>query len=74
MTLTYWYAACLDDSNVYSVRERTKKEALRVIAGRTGDYGPVIKLSVRYKDGFDLMEKCSQEDRSWWEYTPKGQP
>ncbi len=28
----------------------------------------IKKVSVEYKDGFDLMERCSDEDRNGWEH------
>lgn len=30
MKLTYWKIQCHDDSNIYSIRAKTKKEAIRV--------------------------------------------
>ncbi len=34
--VTYWIASCEDDSSVYSLREKTKKEAIRKL---TEEYG-----------------------------------
>jgi len=58
MKLTYWKAACLYDSNCYSIRAKTKKECKRLLeeAGGAGeDYDEVEKVVIEYKDGFDLM-------------------
>ncbi len=69
MKLTYWYRECLHDSDVYSIREKTKKEALRVVDEHCNpeDYGPPIKVTVEYDDGFDLMKECSGEGGRYWE-------
>jgi hypothetical protein len=68
MKLTYWVAKCLNDSDAYSIRTRTKKEceAQKALAWRD-DYGPVTKVTVDYSDGFDLMYMCSEESGRWWE-------
>jgi hypothetical protein len=69
MKLTYWYAECLRDSEVYSIRERTRKEALAQREERgTENYGPVTKVSIEYDDGFSLMQECMGEGRGWWEF------
>lgn len=72
MKLTYWYSKCPDDSDVYSVRTRTKKEAKRLVdtmnAERSHSKWPdPRKVTVEYRDSFDLMESCSMEDHHWWE-------
>ena len=74
MKLTYWYAQCLEDSDVYSVRTKTKREAVARRRELNDDtfpghdsYGPVIKVTVEYWNAFDLMEMCSQEDHHDWE-------
>jgi hypothetical protein len=68
MKLTYWIADCLDDSDVYSIRERTKKEcaARRQVLGEQG-YGKPRKVTVEYSDGFDLLNQCTCEGRQYWE-------
>lgn len=67
MKLTYWYAECLDDNDCYSIRAKTKKEALRQIEETNKDYersiyapsfGPVEKIILSYEDAFDLMSAC----------------
>jgi hypothetical protein len=71
MKLSYWYAPMLEDSNCYSIRTRTKKEAVQAKADHWDPkaYGPVRKVTIEYVDGFDLMEECSVEGRHWWEHT-----
>ena len=69
MKLTYWYAECLDDSDAYAVRAKTKKAAMADKFSRHNPekYGPVIKVTVEYDNAFDLMEKCSDEFGMHWE-------
>ena len=69
MKLTYWYAECLNDSDAYAIREKTKKAAkARLEQGyRAEDYGPILKVTVEYADAFDLMDQCSNEGRMYWE-------
>jgi hypothetical protein len=74
MKLTYWVAKCENDSDAYSIRERTKKaavakrvEMVEQTYGRESDYGPVKKVEVEYRDAFDLMELCSDESHHHWE-------
>jgi hypothetical protein len=68
MKLTYWYAQCLDDSEAYSVREKTKKAAVQKVADNPHTaFGPVTKVTVEYDNAFDLMEQCMGEGRGYWE-------
>lgn len=72
MKLTYWYAQCLTDSDAYSIRERTKKEAKAKMASLTPSestehFAPLKKVTVEYGDGFELMWLCAGEDRFYWE-------
>jgi hypothetical protein len=66
MKLTYWMSRCTNDSEVYNIRAKTKKEVITQLLGRKG-YEPPIKVTVEYKDAFDLMEQCSNEDHHHWE-------
>ena len=61
--LTYWCAPCLDDSSVYNIRTKTKKEAQAIIdSGVYGsNYGAIQKVEVRYKDAFDLVRMAMGE-------------
>lgn len=63
-TLTYWICDCLEDSGVYNIRTKTKKEAQQKRSERGEDnYGEPRKHIIEYKDAFDLMEYCLSEDR-----------
>lgn len=72
MKLTYWYAQCLTDSDCYSVRERTRKDCLKVLNdnfpdGWEGEYEAPVKVSVDYESGLDLLQLCTGEGRLYWE-------
>ena len=69
MRLTYWYSQCPHDSDVYSVRARTKREAIESLkqAYRPEDFPAPRKVTVEYRDAHDLMEACSLEGHHWWE-------
>lgn len=75
MKVTYWYAQRETDSDAYSVRERTKKEALarldEVCGGdpeyRKHHYGPLVKVEVEYDSGLDLLQQCLSEGGLWQE-------
>ena len=62
MRLVYWKCACLDDSDAYSIRERTRKKAVEIREqdGRER-FGEPVKITVEYRDGFDLMRMCLGE-------------
>jgi hypothetical protein len=70
--LTYWVAKCIDDSDVYSIRAKTRKECLAAIANSGNiigkDYEKPIKVTVEFKDPFDLLNDCLSESRCHWEY------
>lgn len=62
MKLIYWYAAIETDADCYSVRERTKREAKAKVAELSHHtFGPVTKVTVEYRDGFDLLQQCTGE-------------
>lgn len=67
MKVTYWYSRCLDDSDAYSIRVRTKREAVARVQEAGGGYGPVMKVTVEYRDGFDLLQRCLGEGRLYEE-------
>jgi len=72
MQLSYWISPCLNDSSAYSIRAKTKKEVVAQMKERNEEadgcrYGPVKKVTIEYKDAFDLMLACSDESRGWWE-------
>ena len=63
-TLTYWYCACTDDSDAYSIIAKTKKHAMQQLAERSfgaDRFEPPIKKTIHYKDAFDLFEWCTSE-------------
>lgn len=63
--LVYWYARCELDSDCYSIRTRTKREAVSEKSRRGAkDYGPIVKVSVEYSDAFDLMSQFNGEGRN----------
>jgi len=61
MKLTYWYAEHLYDSERYSIRARTRREALAMRAAEPDTFGPVLKVTIEYQDGFDLLAYCTSE-------------
>ena len=62
MRLTFWYAECLDDGDCYSIRERTKKEAVRQVElQHHSKFGPVEKVVIEYADGFELLDGVASE-------------
>lgn len=61
MKVTYWFAECLEDSNVYSIRERLKKTAKELKDARPERFGPLVKVTVEYRDAFDLMSQATGE-------------
>jgi len=68
MKLTYWKAERLDDADAYSIREKTRKAALAKLAEyEDTDYGvrfgPLVKVTLDYSDGFELMECLLGEGR-----------
>lgn len=69
MKLTYWYSQCPDDSDVYSVRARTKREAIEATKDRyrPEDWATPVKVTIEYRDAHDLMEACSNEGHHYWE-------
>tara|TARA_R110000824_G_scaffold69297_6_gene178646 strand:+ start:59 stop:268 length:210 start_codon:yes stop_codon:yes gene_type:complete len=68
MRLTYWHSRCPDDSSVYSIRTKTKREALAQIEARGGSsWEAPVKVTLDYLDAFDLMAECSHEDHHYWE-------
>ena len=68
MKLTYWVSQCLNDSDAYNIRAKTKREVFDKLATCDPDgYGPVKKVTVEYDDGFDLMVQCLNEGRGYWE-------
>ena len=70
MKLSYWVAVCKGDSQVYSLRGKTKKAVLAMLASGKWDadgFEPVKKVSIEYDDAFDLMMECLNEGGGYWE-------
>lgn len=68
MRLTYWVSMLLDGSPSYSVRAKTLKSAREMLKSFPDtSYGPIVKVSVEYKDALDLLNKCLTEDSGYWE-------
>ena len=61
-TLTYWYCACLDDADAYSIAAKTKKEAQAQREERGADrFAAPVKKTLYYKDAFDLFYWTTSE-------------
>ena len=71
MKLVYWKIQCHNDSNVYSIRAKTKKEAIKLdnedwnkdgykAWGEENAY--VKKIVINYEDAFDLVDLMLSED------------
>lgn len=63
MKLTYWYCKHLTDSDAYSIRVKTKREAKQ----HASDYGhdllaPPVKVVIEYRNALDLLRQCAGED------------
>ena len=72
MKLIYWHIQHQTDSDSYSIRTKTRREALAQAKEhwepRDFKASTVHKVMVEYQDAFDLMEQCLSEDRGCWEY------
>jgi len=75
MTLTYYVAAIQDEDTSFSLRAKTRKaliselhKAQAVYDSTTHEwigpcnafYAPIRKVTITYKDAFDLMKQCSE--------------
>ena len=71
--LTYWIADCLNDSDAYSFRAKTRKEVVAYLKQWEADgespeaYGKPRKVTFEYIDAFDLLNECLSESRGFWE-------
>ena len=74
MKLTYWIANCMDDSQAYSIRRKTKKAVVEALEAHDDEwkmsFSPPHKVTVEYKDSFELMMECMQEGSGYWESSP----
>jgi hypothetical protein len=64
MKLVYWCCASLRDSPAYSIRTRTRREATAErakLGEHAKDYGTPVKITVEYRDAFDLVTQALGE-------------
>ena len=70
MKLTYWKVQCKNDNNIYSIRAKTKKDAIEQFKEDESpssfmeldeDFARVEKIVIYYSDAFDLMEQLLSE-------------
>ena len=59
MKLKYWKCKCLDDHDCYSIRAKTRKEAVEI----RNEYNPEAfsepyREEIEYSSGFDLMTQA----------------
>ena len=69
-TLTYWVCESLNDASCYSIRAKTRKEAVRMrdsYGDRSWEWSEAEKVTVKYSDGFDLLTQCLEEGGGCWE-------
>ena len=70
--LTYWVAMPKDDSPVYAVRARTRREVQNRLTDSGYDpkeYKAPKKVAVEYDNAFHLLEQClGGESHGWWEW------
>lgn len=60
--LTYWIAEHLNDASCYSIRRRLRHEVITEVKGdRPWEYDKPRKVTIRYRDAFDLMFKLLRE-------------
>ena len=64
MKLTYWVCENLKDRPCYSIRTKTRREAV-YLSNHTswppGSFGKPVKVTLEYADAFDLMRACLSE-------------
>ena len=70
MKLVYWKAERLDDGDCYSIRTKTKKEAVALVKAWGGPedrspFGPVTKVELFYDNGFELMAALLGEGQGY---------
>ncbi len=65
MKLTYWVSEIETDNDVYNVRAKTKKECLRLreLRDNCNSYGPVHKVTIEYKDAFELLSTAMSDEK-----------
>ena len=62
-SLTYYKSVCIRDHDCYSVRQKTKKEVVKVLENcDREDFGPIVKVLVTYDSVLDLLFTALGED------------
>ena len=63
MRLTFWHIQCEQDSSAYSIRTKTKREALELYhADEWNQYSNILeRITLEYQDGFDLFDATCSE-------------
>jgi len=60
--LTYWIAKQNDDHRCYDIRAKTKREVLAKMKEQNYKaWEKPIKVTIEYKNAFDLMSQCMSE-------------
>jgi len=63
MKLTYWRAACKNDSSSYDIRTKTKKECLKQLEFfKPWEFEKPEKIIIEFKDNFHLLDSCLGEN------------
>lgn len=69
MRVAYWVAKRLDDSDAYTIREKTRiavEQKLQAV--EVGRYGqPKRVLTPDFAGSFDMLSQCLSEGGPWWE-------
>lgn len=68
--ITIWTIECMNDSDAYDIRARTKKEAIQQLnhAGPQNSYGRTLYKRVYFgEDFFDMLVNCLGEWRGFYE-------
>jgi hypothetical protein len=62
MKLTYWVATNRQDARCYDLRAKTRKECVRMVQEQDhAQYEPPQKVTLEYRDAFDLVTLILQE-------------
>lgn len=61
--LTYWIAKCEDDSDCYSLIGKTRKDVQAQLDEHWNRerFAEPVKLTITYRDAFDLFEQVTNE-------------
>jgi len=64
MKITYFKAEIIGEDDCYSIRAKRKKEVQRLVAESDFEYDPIEKVTIIYKNAFDLVDILTSEGRS----------